>query len=249
MRGEDQPMPKTAAVIIIGNEILSGKVKDENSHFLAVELRGLGVRLTRVEVVPDAVGDIAASVASCAGRCDYVFTSGGIGPTHDDVTMKGVATAFGLDTVVNEHYRQVIIERCGPRVSSVALRMAELPRGAEVIELNGINFPPVRVKNVYVLPGVPEFLRKKFHALKERFRGNPYHLRSVYLNDEECLIAETLDTVAGKFPMVEIGSYPKVGEKGWRIMVTLESGSEEALEEATTELLRLLPRETVIRTV
>ncbi|MDA8387482.1 MAG: molybdopterin-binding protein [Nitrospiraceae bacterium] len=241
-------MPKTAAVIIIGNEILSGKVKDENSYFFAEELRGLGVRLALVMVIPDVVEEIAAAVASCAEKYDYVFTSGGIGPTHDDVTMKGIAAAFGLDTAANERYRQIIIERCGPLVSAAALRMADLPRGAEVIELSGINFPPVRVKNVYVFPGVPEFLRKKFHALKERFRGKPYHLRRIYLNGEECLIAESLDAVAAKFPMVEIGSYPKVSEKNYRIMVTLESRSEESLAEATAELLRLLPREVVIRT-
>ena len=240
-------MPKTAAVIIIGNEILSGKVKDENSHFFAQELRGLGVKLALVMVIPDIVEEIASAVASCAGKYDYVFTSGGIGPTHDDVTMRGIAAAFGLDTVVNERYRRIIRERCGPRTSPAAMRMAELPRGAEVIELNGISFPPVRVKNVYIFPGVPEFLRKKFLALKERFRGEPYHLRSIYLNGEEYLIAESLEAVAGKFPMVEIGSYPKVNGD-YRIMVTLESGSEEALTEATAELLRLLPREAVIRT-
>ncbi|MDA8087115.1 MAG: molybdopterin-binding protein [Nitrospiraceae bacterium] len=241
-------VPRTAAVIIIGNEILSGKVRDENAHFLAEELRALGVNLCRIAVIPDIVEEIAATVASCSRKYDYVFTSGGVGPTHDDVTMRGVAAAFGLDTVMNERYRQAIIERCGMQTSEVALRMAELPRGAEVIELNGINFPPVRVENVYVFPGIPEFLRKKFLALKERFRGEPYHLRRIYLNGEECLIAESLDAVARKFPMVEIGSYPKIGEKRYSILVTLESTSEGSLAEAVEELLKLLPGDIVVST-
>lgn len=242
------PKSKSAAVIIIGNEILSGKVRDENSYFFAGELRGLGVELSFMAVVPDVVEEIAGIVASCSGKYDYVFTSGGIGPTHDDVTMRGIAAAFGLDMVVNERYRQVIVERCGKELSEVAMRMAELPRGAEIIELNGINFPPVRVENVYVFPGIPEFLRKKFCAMKERFRGEPYHLRRVYINSEECLIAESLDAVARKYPVVEIGSYPKIGEREYRVLVTLESRSEKDLSDAVTELLDILPRNIVVGT-
>ena len=166
-------MLKTAAVIIIGNEILSGKVKDENSHYLAQGLRELGVELSLVMVIPDRVPDIAEAVSMCSSRYDYVFTSGGIGPTHDDVTIQGIASAFGVKTEINRKLEEVILSRCGERPSDVALRMAELPQGAEVIELEGIGFPPVRMKNVFIFPGIPEFMRKKFDALKERFRSRP----------------------------------------------------------------------------
>lgn len=240
-------MPKTAAVIIIGNEILSGKVKDENSHFLATELRQLGVKLSLVMVIPDDVDEIARTVASCAGKYDFVFTSGGIGPTHDDVTMQGIAGAFGRKLIVDEKLKELIIKRCGVP-SDVVMRMAELPEGGELIELNGINFPPVRVENVYVFPGIPEFLRKKFAALRERFRGSPYFASRVYINGEECLIADTLDAVSKRFPSVEIGSYPKISERDYKVLVTLESLEEEALKQAVEELLKLLPRQIIFRT-
>ncbi|MDA8088868.1 MAG: molybdopterin-binding protein [Nitrospiraceae bacterium] len=241
-------MPRTAAVIIIGNEILSGKVKDENSHFLAVELRQLGVKLSLVAVIPDDVDEIASTVASCAKKYDYVFTSGGIGPTHDDVTMKGVAMAFGRRLVLNDRLKELIVKRCGVP-SDVVMRMAEMPEGSELIELNGINFPPVRLENVFVFPGIPEFLKKKFAALKERFRDKPFLSSRIYINGEECLIADSLDSIARKFPSVEIGSYPKIAEKEYKVLVTLEAREEEALKQAVEELLKLLPREIVLRTV
>ena len=241
-------MPRTAAVIIIGNEILSGKVRDENSHFLAAELRQLGVKLSLVLVIPDDVEEISSTVASCAKKYDFVFTSGGIGPTHDDVTMQGIAGAFGRKLVVDEKLKDLIVKRCGVP-SDIVMRMAELPEGGELIELNGINFPPVRVENVYVFPGIPEFLRKKFAALRERFRDKPYFASRIYINGEECLIADTLDAVARRFPAVEIGSYPKIGERDYKVLVTLESVEEESVKQAVQELLKLLPREIVLRTV
>ncbi len=241
-------MPRTAAVIIIGNEILSGKVRDENSHFLAAELRQLGVRLSLVLVIPDDVEEIASTVASCAKKYDFVFTSGGIGPTHDDVTMQGIAGAFGRKLVVDEKLKDLIVKRCGVP-SDIVMRMAELPEGGELIELNGINFPPVRVENLYVFPGTPEFRRKKFAALRERFMDKPYFASRIYINGEECLIADTLDAVARRFPAVEIGSYPKIGERDYKVLVTLESVEEESVKQAVQELLKLLPREIVLRTV
>ena len=241
-------MPASAAIVIIGNEILSGKVKDENFHFLAKELRGLGVALRFAALVPDDVEEIARVIKEYSDKCDFVFTSGGVGPTHDDVTMKGIARAFGLRTVPNERMRENIIKHCGYKPSEVVLRMAELPEGALLIDTDGMNFPPVLVKNVYIFPGIPEFLRKKFNAIKERFRGEkPYHLKLFYLNEEECCIAEALETVAGEFGGVEIGSYPKIGEKDFKVMVTLESRDEEALSGAAGKLLALLPPHVVVR--
>jgi FAD synthetase len=162
--------------------------------------------------------------------------------------MQGIAKAFGRKLVQDEKLKEMIEKRCGVP-SSVVMRMAELPEGGELIELNGINFPPVRVENVYVFPGIPEFLRKKFSALKERFRDKPYFASRVYINGEECLIADTLDAVAKRFPMVEIGSYPKIGERDYKVLVTFESMEEEAVRQAVEELLKLLPREIVLRTL
>jgi molybdenum cofactor synthesis domain-containing protein len=240
-------VPKTAAIVIIGNEILSGKVRDENTHFLASELRGLGVALRSVMVVPDELDAIAEAVAGCSGKYDFVFTSGGIGPTHDDITMRGVARAFGLRTVLNERLRELLVKRCGSVPSDVVLRMAELPEGAELVEANGTNFPPVAIRNVFIFPGIPEFLRKKFLAIRERFRGTPYHARQIFVNEEECFIAGAMDSVAAEFPDVEIGSYPKVNEKDYRVLVTLESRDGDALKKAFEKLLGLLPGDIVVR--
>lgn len=240
-------MPKTAAIIIIGNEILSGKVKDENSHFLANELRELGVALMHIAVIPDDIPEIARVVAEASAKYDYVFSSGGVGPTHDDVTMKGIARAFGLKTVPNESMRENIIRRCGYKPSDVVLRMAELPEGAELIDAQGMNFPPVLVKNVYIFPGIPEFLRKKFSAIKERFRDKPFHIKKIFVNEEECYIAEALESVAAEFKEVEIGSYPRVGETGFKVMVTIESRNGSQLSLAAEKLLSILPGNIVVR--
>lgn len=240
-------MLKNAAVIIIGNEILSGKTRDENSYYLAAELRGLGVELRLVMAVPDDIEAIAEAVRECSGKYDYVFTSGGIGPTHDDVTLRGVARAFGRATLPDEKLRAHIIKRCGGSASPTVLRMAELPEGAEVIELEGISFPPVRVENVYIFPGIPEFLKRKWEALRERFRDRPYHVRHFYINDDECFIAETLESLSREFGDVEIGSYPKPAETDYKVIVTIEGRDEGRLKEAEERLLLLLPPGIVVR--
>lgn len=241
-------MPKTAAIVIIGNEILSGKVKDENSHFLARELRALGVALKEVRVIPDDLRVIAGVVAESSRRFDFVFTSGGIGPTHDDITMKGIADGFGLGTVTNEKLRELIERRCGHEPSDVVLRMAELPEGAEMMEIEGMSFPPVRVRNVFIFPGIPELLRKKFTAIREMFRCEPFALRCLYVNEEECFIAGALDQVAREFREVEIGSYPKMNETDYKVLVTMESRDPGRLESAFNKLLGLIPREIIVRT-
>lgn len=239
-------MHKSAAVIIIGNEILSGKVADENSRYLASELRELGVDLRLVTVIPDEVEEIARAVSSSSGKYDFVFTSGGVGPTHDDVTMQGVAMAFGLKTVTNEAMRDVLVRRCGTGPAEAALRMAELPEGAELIEIEGMNFPPVLVRNVYVFPGIPELLRKKFAALRERFRGAPFHVRRLYINQDEYLIAGALSKVAAEFPQVSIGSYPRTEKGEFKVTVTVESKDGSAVAMAVERLLLELPAGIVV---
>jgi molybdenum cofactor synthesis domain-containing protein len=204
-------MPTTAAIIIIGNEILSGKVEDRNSTYLASGLRELGVDVRRISVVPDDVEVIAGEVAAFSRQYDHVFTSGGVGPTHDDVTMEGVARAFGLGLVRNAELADLISERCGGKPNDPTLKMADLPEGADLLEADGLRFPAVAVRNVYVFPGIPEYLVKKFEAISERFRSEPFMLRKIYIKEEECFIVPLLDTVVAEFPGVDVGSYPKVG--------------------------------------
>ncbi len=239
-------MFRTAGIIIIGDEILSGKVHDSNSHFLAQELRALGVDVRRVCVVPDELETLAREISEFAEAFDYVFTSGGVGPTHDDVTIEAAARAFGLRTEVSPQILDYLERRCGEELPEAARKMAQVPVGAELIDVGG-PFPPMVVRNVYILPGVPELLQKKFHLIKERFRGAPYHLRKVYVNEEECFVAHHLAAVLSEFPEVTIGSYPKMTEKEFKVVVTLESRNAGVLERALKRLLDILPKEVVVR--
>lgn len=234
-------MPKTAGIIIIGNEILSGRIQDTNSHYLASELRALGVDVRRISVVPDDIGVIAEEVSSFSGRYDFVFTAGGVGPTHDDVTMQGIAKGLGLKTIVNPLLAEIIRERCGIEANDASMKMAELPEGAKIIEIEGLRFPPVVVKNVYVFPGIPDFLRRKFSAIRERFRSEPYAIRKIYVDEEECFIAPHLDQVVREFKGVIVGSYPTVDSPGYKVVVTLESKDREQLSEAFERLISLFP--------
>ena len=144
-------------MVVIGNEILSGKIADSNSPFLARELRKLGVTLGRITVIPDEVDVIAAVVAESSRDFDVVFTSGGVGPTHDDLTMEGVAKAFGLGVVEHDALRALIQTYVDdPHPNQYLLKMAHVPEGAELVETGRTVFPAVLVRNVYILPGIPE---------------------------------------------------------------------------------------------
>ncbi|MDP2167037.1 MAG: competence/damage-inducible protein A [Thermodesulfovibrionales bacterium] len=241
--------PPTAAIIIIGNEILSGKVHDSNSYFLAAELRNIGVDVRAISVLPDEIDIIGKQVSEAAASHDYVFTSGGVGPTHDDITMEGVAKGFGVKTVRNKTLEGIILRRCGDRTpDESALKMAELPEGAELILNEGMRFPVVVFRNVYIFPGIPRFLREKFSAVKDRFRSRPFHVKKVYVNEDECFIAYHLGKVVEDYPEVSIGSYPQVDKPDYKITVTLESTDEGELEKAYYLLLELLPPEIIVRT-
>jgi len=240
-------MPRTAAVVVIGNEILSGKVRDDNSPYLAAELRALGVALRLILVVPDEEEEIARVVRECSRRFDYVFTTGGVGPTHDDVTFRAVARAFGVGLRESPEIKRSILRRC-PQPSEEVLSMARVPQGAEVLELPGVSFPPVRMGNVYIFPGIPQYLREKFQALRERFRERPFFTRRVYVAQEECHIATELRRLDEEFPQVQVGSYPQVDAPGHKVVVVLEGQDEQVLEEALQRLLELLPGDIVVRT-
>src|SRR5215468_5910884 len=156
---------KTAAIVVIGNEILSGKSEDKNANFLIGELYRLGVALRRIVVIPDDVEDIARTVRECAANFDYVFTSGGVGPTHDDVTIEGVAKAFNRSVIRHPELEAMLRGYFGDGADEARLRMADMPEGSELIREKGLRWPVLATENVYVLPGVPELFRSKFEAI------------------------------------------------------------------------------------
>jgi molybdenum cofactor synthesis domain-containing protein len=240
-------MSRTAGIILIGNEILSGKIVDANASYLCRELRMLGVDVRKISVIPDEVDLIATEVADQSRRFDIVFTSGGVGPTHDDVTVEGVARALGVPVVRDPRLVHVIETLAKGRVNEARLRMAEVPEGAELVAGEQLTFPAVVARNIYVLPGVPEIFRQKFEALRERFRDSPFHLRSVFVRIPEGTLAEHLNELLRRHPDLLLGSYPEFLNPEYKVKVTLESKDAKYVEQALDEFLERLPADAVVR--
>src|SRR5438445_4351234 len=240
-------MPMTAVIKIIGNEILSGKIADVNAAYLCRELRQLGVDVRRISVVPDEVELIAREVAAHSRDYDVVFTSGGVGPTHDDVTIEGVARAMGVGVVRHPLLVAALEGRHRDRLNDAHLKMTETPEGAELVGDEPLRFPTILMRNVYILPGVPEIFRAKFDALRERFRGAPVHLRNVFVSIGEGTLAEHLNELLADFPLLLLGSYPEFSNPEYKVKVTLESRDRGYLEGALSEFLRSLPADALVK--
>lgn len=243
----DNTVNKTAGIIIIGNEILSGKVRDSNSFYLACELRKLGVDLVRISVIPDNTEIIGSETAEFSKHYDFVFTSGGVGPTHDDVTMEGIAKGFAVRLARHPKMEDYFRSKYRGRLNEAVLKMTELPEGAEVIDFGNISFPLVLYRNIFIFPGIPEYLKNKFSLIKDRFRSPAFHLRRFLLDAKEPDIAEILNRLVAKNRDVTFGSYPILGNPEYRIIVTAESKSEEALNRAADEFVRKIPQNIIIR--
>jgi FAD synthetase len=238
-----------AGIVVIGNEILSGKTVDSNSSFLARELRQLGVTLKRITVIPDELDVIAETVRDFHQKFDIVFTSGGVGPTHDDITIEGVARALGRQVIVHPLLESKIREYLNGRPANTAhLKMAEVPDGAELLMDDRLRFPTIKLENIYILPGIPEILQQKFLALKERFSVDPYYLKIIYTNELESTIAVHLNDTLLEYPDLLLGSYPKIGNDEYRVRLTLESKDKNYVERAFAHLLNLLPQGCVVKT-
>jgi len=238
----------SCALVVIGNEILSGKVQDSNAFFAARELRKIGVQLKRVTVIADEIPAIAEEVAYCSRRFDFVITSGGVGPTHDDLTMEGVAAAFDRKLILHPQLERLIREHFTDRPTVAGLKMAEVPAGAILNEAGDVRFPTVQIENVYVLPGIPQLFEAKLNALKSRFATDPFHMRAIYTSAGEGAIAEHLNTCLREFPELMLGSYPRIGNPEYRVKLTLESKDADYLERAFRYLLKLLPKDAVVKT-
>jgi molybdopterin-biosynthesis enzyme MoeA-like protein len=234
----------TAAVMIIGNEILSGRTIDANLPFIAGELTKLGIRLMEARVVADIEADIAAAVNALRARYTYLFTTGGIGPTHDDITAGSVAAAFGV--AVHRHPDAVAILRrryANPAdLTQGRLKMTEVPVGATLIDNPVSGAPGFKIDNVYVMAGIPAVARAMFDGLKHGLTGGtPMVSRTVVSNLGEGLIATDLAALQERNPDVEIGSYPfhRRGVFGSSLVIR---GTDPARLEAVAEAVRDLVR-------
>jgi molybdenum cofactor synthesis domain-containing protein len=237
----------TAAIIIIGDEILSGKFAEENAAWLVTELRELGVALRRIEVIPDDVDEIAEAVRKASDRFDHVFTSGGVGPTHDDLTMAGVARAFAVPVVRSAEQERMLRQFYGAGLDERNLRMADVPEGATLIDGDHPCWPICAFRNVYILPGIPLIFRRKFAAIRERFRALPFHTGRVYCMADEGTLAPHLDAIVAAHPDVSVGSYPRLGVAEYRVIVTFEAKEEGAVARARAALVARLPAGVAVR--
>jgi molybdenum cofactor synthesis domain-containing protein len=244
------PTP-TAVLVVVGNEVLSAKVQDENGPWAARRLRELGVELLAIHTLPDRVEEIAEAVEKVCHRADWVFTSGGVGPTHDDVTVPAVARALGRPVVRSPELVESVRAmhrrfHDGAEAPDAALRMADVPQGTRL--LGDGSFPTLVAENVVMLPGVPRFFRFQFDGIAHLLAAPPFHLACVYVSSDEDQIAPLLDRVAREHPEVEIGSYPRFDDADHRVKVTVEAKDVARVAAALAALLAALPAGAVVRT-
>jgi molybdenum cofactor synthesis domain-containing protein len=236
---------KTASAVIVGDEILSGKVREENLPRLIALLREVGVPLRRVVVIPDEVEAIAEEVARHSAADAWVVTSGGVGPTHDDCTVEGVARAFAVGVVRSPQLETMVRGFWGERITDAALRLADIPQGARLLYGHDRLLPLVVMRNVYLFPGVPRLFEAKLPSLRPELAGAPLFQGSLTLLADETDIAAVLSQVARERSGVKIGSYPQGRRADRRVWVTVEGRVRSEVVEAIDLLIALLPPEAV----
>ncbi|OYX86266.1 MAG: competence/damage-inducible protein A, partial [Azorhizobium sp. 35-67-5] len=229
---EAEVPPVTAAILVIGDEILSGRTKDKNIGHIAERLTEVGIDLKEVRVVPDEEDEIVAALNALRVKFDYVFTTGGIGPTHDDITADAVAKAFGVGIDVDPRARDMLLEYIAEKdLNEARLRMARIPFGASLVVNPVSKAPGFNIGNVYVMAGVPRIMHAMLEAIIPTLRtGVPMLSRTVLANAKEGDIAAPLGDIAKRNRDVIIGSYPFLGETGPNTNIVVRSRSEARVE-------------------
>lgn len=228
---------ETAAFLAIGNELLSGKVVEANLAPLARTLRALGVQLCTAEILLDDVPTLARAIARLSATHGLLVTSGGVGPTHDDVTMEAVALAFGRKVVREPTLVELVRQTFGDKTSDAHLRFADVPEGAALRRAPDVSWPTPVVENVWILPGVPEVFRMKLATLRSWVKGpKPFVTRALVLRTDEVELKELLDAVVAAHPTVSIGSYPALFNPRYRTRITFDGTDELAVAAALEDL-------------
>jgi molybdenum cofactor synthesis domain-containing protein len=234
----------TACLIIIGNEILTGRTQDANLAHIATRLGDIGIRVTEARVIPDDEAVIVEAVNACRARHTYVFTTGGIGPTHDDITAASVAKAFGRPFGRNQEAERRLLAYYPPeRVNAARMRMADTPEGVELID-NPVSIAPgFRIENVHVLPGVPKIMQAMLDGVLPTLKGGAKVLsRAITVFAPEGDVAQGgLGDIQKDFPAVEIGSYPFWRPEGPGTTIVFR-GTDEAQIAAAAEALLAMAR-------
>jgi molybdenum cofactor synthesis domain-containing protein len=218
------------AVVTVGDELLAGDTENTNATWLCARLTERGVDVERVVTVPDRIDDIARVVNEARADYDAVLVSGGIGPTHDDVTMAAVAAAVGVDLVENEAALQHIVEEGGYARQDLAAGTADLPAGARPLHNDVGVAPGCEIESIYVLPGVPEEMRGMFAGVADEFAGTETHREVVLADEPESALLDRIDELRERFP-VTVGSYP-----GDAVRVTVDGEDERRVAEAAAWL-------------
>ena len=237
-----EPKTYTACVLIIGNEILSGRVQDENVAFLAKGLNEIGIRLKEVRVIPDATDTIVSTVNEVRRVFDYVFTTGGIGPTHDDITSECIAEAFGVKLYIHPEARR-LLEGHYPTgaVNEARMRMAHVPEGASLLPNPISRAPGFQIGNVYVMAGVPQIMQATFNELRHRLKGGAKMLsRSVSCGLGEGILAKPLGELQTRYGDLDIGSYPYFRRADFGVTLVIRGTDRPRLLAATEELKALI---------
>jgi len=236
--------PITAALIIVGNEILSGRTQDTNLNHLATKLGQIGVRLVEARVIPDVAETITATVREMAGRVDYLFTTGGIGPTHDDITADCVAAAFDRPINVDPEARALLeahYANSEHELNEARLRMARIPDGARLIDNPVSAAPGFQLENVYVMAGVPRIMAAMLDGVIPTLKGGRrIESISVACDLPEGQLAHELGAIAKAYPDLDIGSYPKYGSGGFQVTVVLRGDEADKLEVAAGEVEEMI---------
>jgi molybdenum cofactor synthesis domain-containing protein len=235
----------TAAMLVIGDEILSGRTRDANMHHLSKALTDHGIRLAEVRIVPDEHARIVEAARALSGAYDHLFTSGGIGPTHDDITADAIAEALGVPLGIREDARAILqahYDRQGQELNAARLRMARIPEGATLIDNPVSAAPGFSAGNVHVMAGVPSIFEAMLAGLLPRLTGGaPVLSQSLRVVRGEGDIASALGDLAAANPEVSIGSYPffRDGVHGSNIVVRSQDGT--AVDRVMGELVRMFP--------
>lgn len=233
-----------AAFIIIGNEILSGRTQDKNLNYLAKSLEKLGINLAEVRVIKDIETDIIEAVQALSAKYHYIFTSGGIGPTHDDITTQSIAKAFQVpvirdpiaESLLRKHYQ-------GRELNQARLKMADIPKGAILLNNPVSSAPGFKINNVFVMAGVPNIMQAMFDAAKEYLHGGKKTIAksiSVFITEGD--IAADLTKIQNNYPQIEIGSYPFIKNKELGTSLVFRATDENILDNAIKDIKEYLTK-------
>ncbi|MBL8672803.1 MAG: competence/damage-inducible protein A [Alphaproteobacteria bacterium] len=233
--------PVTACLVIIGNEILSGRTQDANLAYMAKKLNTVGVQLREARVIPDVVATIVATVNEVRTAFDYVFTTGGIGPTHDDITSACIAQAFGVKLVRHPDAQRILEDYYKPADRTPArMKMADVPEGATLVQNPVSRAPGFRIANVFVFAGVPRIMQAMLDNVAPTLKGGlPVISRAIASQVREGALAAGLEAIQNEFPDVDIGSYPSFEAGSYGTSIVLRATAKPRLDAATEKVIAL----------